>query len=306
MVRPVQKLTAMKIPVLVFLAIAGSAGAQTGLQQELRRKFEAELHRVDAAFDGVAGAQFIDLASGEKIGFNTEARMPTASVIKVPVLIELYRQAESKPGILTERRAVTAKTKAGGSGLLRLFGDGTSMVAIEDLATFMINISDNTAANMVIDEVGMENVNKLIASLGFKQMRLARHMMDSAAQARGDDNVASPAEGAEIMARIAGCNLPVNKESCSKIRRILEIPQAEHPSKDPIPRQVPIAFKWGSNEGVSTVWAIVNQPGRPYVMSIMTTYAGDAAPTVRALSAAAWAYYSRLARANPYGARVLR
>jgi beta-lactamase class A len=281
-------------------------GAQVDLKQELKHKFEAELHRVDAAFDGVAGAEFIDLTSGEKIGFNSGAVLPTASVIKVPVLIELYRQAESKPGLLTERREITAKTQAGGSGLLKMLGDGTSALAVEDLAKFMINISDNTAANMVIDEVGMDNVNKLIGSLGLKQMKLKRRMMDSAAQARDDDNVASPAEGAEIMARIARCELPVSKESCGKIRRILEIPQEPHPSKDPIPRQIPIAFKWGGNEGVSTAWAIVNQPGRPYVMSIMTTYAGDAAPTVRALSAAAWTYYSRLARANAYGTRVPR
>ena len=50
----------------------------------------------------MAGVEFIDLTSGEKIGFNSAAMMPTASVIKVPVLIELYRQAESKPGLLNE------------------------------------------------------------------------------------------------------------------------------------------------------------------------------------------------------------
>ena len=296
-----------KIPVLLVVAAwCVPAGAETDLRLELKRKFEAELHRVDAAFDGVAGAQFIDLTSGEAIGFNATAAMPTASAIKVPVLIELFRQAESKPGLLKERRTIDSKNQVNGSGILRLFGEGTSSLAVEDLAKLMINISDNTAANMVIDEVGMDKVNGLIATLGLKQMKLARRMMNSAAQARGEDNISSPADGAEIMARIARCELPVNKESCAAIRRILELPQEAHPSKDPIPRQIPIAFKWGGNEGVSTAWAIVNQPGRPYVISIMTTYAGDAAPTVRALSAAAWTYYSRLAKANSWGARVLR
>ena len=98
-----------------------------------------------------------------------------------------------------------------------MLGDGTSTLAVEDLAKFMINISDNTAANMVIDEVGMENVNKLIVSLGFKEMKLRRHMMDSPAQARGDDNTATPAEGAEIMARISRCELPLSKDSAEKL-----------------------------------------------------------------------------------------
>src|SRR6266481_548126 len=101
---PVTQLAAMQHKALVLLAVAmawsAPIGAQVDLKQELKRKFEAELHRVDAAFDGVAGAEFIDLTSGEKIGFNSAATMPTASVIKVPVLIELYRQAESKPGLL--------------------------------------------------------------------------------------------------------------------------------------------------------------------------------------------------------------
>ena len=290
----------------VALALCLPASAQLDLKQELRRKFEVELHRVDAAFDGVAAAEFIDISSGEKIGFNAAAQLPTASVIKVPVLVELFRQAESNPDLLAGRRTIGSKNQVAGSGLLRLFGDGTSALALEDIAKLMINISDNSAANIVIDEVGMNNVNSLLATLGLRQTKLARHMMDSAAQARGEDNVSSAADGAELMSRIARCDLPVSKDSCAKIRRILEIPQEAHPSKDPIPRQIAIAFKWGGNDGVSAAWAIVNQPARPYVMSIMTTYAGDAAPTVRALSAAAWAYYSRLAGANAYGTRVLR
>ena len=187
-----------------------------------------------------------------------------------------------------------------------MLGDGTSTLAVEDLAKFMINISDNTAANMVIDEVGMENVNKLIVSLGFKEMKLRRHMMDSPAQARGDDNTATPAEGAEIMARISRCELPLSEDSAEKFGRSWRFRRSRILRRDPIPRQIPIAFKWGGNEGVSTAWAIVNQPGRPYVMSIMTTYAGDAAPTVRAFQPPRGTYYWRLARANPYGARVLR
>ncbi len=280
--------------------------AQVDLKQELKRKFETELHRADATFDGVAGFQFIDLTSGEKIGLNADSIFPTASVIKVPVLIEFFRQAEKKPGMLAERRAITTKNQTAGSGILKILGDGTSALALEDLARLMINLSDNTASNIVIEEVGIANVNNLIASLGLRQMKLARRMMDFAAQARGEDNVSSPADGAAIMARIARCDLPLSKESCAKVRQFLETPQDAHPAKDPIPHNIPIAFKWGSNEGVATVWAIVNQPGQPYVMSIMTAHGGDSGPTIRALSAAAWTYYSRLAKANSFDARVLR
>ena len=135
-------------------------------------------------------------------------------------------------------------------------------------------------------------------------MKLQRKMLARDASAHGTENIATPAEGATLMTKIAQCEVPVSKASCDRVRQILEIPQDPHPAKDPIPRDIPIAFKWGGLEGVVNGWAIVGLPDRPYVFAIMSTYGEeDGAASVRAASAAAFAYYSRLARANPYGVR---
>jgi beta-lactamase class A len=150
----------------------------------------------------------------------------------------------------------------------------------------------------------MQNVNDLIASLGLRTMKLQRKMLDRERQARGEDNISSPADAATLMTKIARCDLPISKPSCDRARQILEIPQPSHPGKDPIPSDIPIAFKWGGNTGVSTAWAIVDLPGRPYVFAIMTSFGMDNAPAVRAASAAAFEYFSLLAGANPYGGRV--
>jgi len=72
--------------------------AQVNLQEELRNKFETELKRVNDNFHGVLGAQFVDLTDGRKISLNADGVFPTASTIKVPILLELFRQAELKPG----------------------------------------------------------------------------------------------------------------------------------------------------------------------------------------------------------------
>jgi beta-lactamase class A len=63
----------------------------------------------------------------------------------------------------------------------------------------MIVLSDNTAANMLIEIVGMENVNRTMTSLGLKQTRLQRKMLDTAASARGEENLSTPAEAARLM-----------------------------------------------------------------------------------------------------------
>jgi beta-lactamase class A len=274
--------------------------AQADMPQELRAKFETELKHISENFHGVLGAEFVDLTDGQKITINADSVFPTASTIKVAILIELFRQSEQKPGLLKQQRPFTSNV---GGGMTRLLS-ADSMVAIEDIAKIMINLSDNAATNILIDEVGMDNVNRLISSLGFTHMKLQRKMLASDLSAHGQENIATPAEGAALMTKLAQCELPISKASCDRARQILEIPQDSQPAKDPIPRNIPIAFKWGGLEGVVNGWAIVNLPDRPYVFSIMSTYGEeDGAVAVRAVSAAAFSYYSRLARSNPYGVR---
>ena len=77
--------------------ISTNVYAQTDMRVELRKKFEAELQKLNDSFDGAFGAQFVDLTDGQKISINAENIFPTASTIKVPILIELFRQADQKP-----------------------------------------------------------------------------------------------------------------------------------------------------------------------------------------------------------------
>ena len=292
---------------LVILAIAlttsVSSFAQDTMQRDLKTKFESDLRTIQTNFHGIIGAEFVDLTDGAKVSMNADAVFPSASTIKVAILLELFRQADQKPDLLKQQRPFVADPQTAGTGIARLISPGSSL-SVEDIAKIMINMSENTATNLIIDEVGMDNVNKLIATMGFHTMKLQRKMLAREASARGQENLSSPAEGAEIMSRIAQCELPISKASCQRVRQILEIPQDPHPAKDPIPRNIPIAFKWGGLEGVVNGWAIVNLPDRPYVFSIMSTYGEeDGAAAVRAASEAAFHYYSRLARANPYGVR---
>jgi hypothetical protein len=105
------------------------------------------------------------------------------------------------------------------------------------------------------------------------------------------------------MEKIASCELPMSPASCARVREILEIPKGG-PVRTPVPSSVPIAFKPGGITGVTTVWALVGLPGRPYVLSVMTNYGGNGGAVVEAASAAAYRYFSKLAGATPHGTRV--
>ncbi|MBX7198982.1 MAG: class A beta-lactamase-related serine hydrolase [Rhodospirillaceae bacterium] len=291
------------------LGMAAPSSAQApdmrpDLRKDLRAKFEASLKKFNDDFEGAFAAAFIDLTDGQRVMINPDVVMATASTIKVSILVELFRQAEQKPGLLRQQRPFKSNDATSRSGMGRLLS-ADSAVSVEDIAKMMINLSENTATNLLIDEVGMENVNKNNAAMGLKTMKLRRKMLDSDSQARGDENVSSAADGAALMYKIATCDLPVSRDSCARIRQIMEIPQPDHPAKDPIPANVPVAFKWGGLEGVSNGWGIVNLPDRPYIFIIMTSYGPrDPSATVRGASQLAFDYYGRLARSNDYGSRV--
>lgn len=269
----------------------------------LRGKLQAELNHIDDSFRGVLGVELIDLTNGDRIGLNDNRVFPTASTIKVAILTELFRQSEHQPGLLRKQLPFVAGEETRYDGMARLIGPGSSL-AVEDVARLMINLSDNTATNLLIDQVGMGHVNALMASLGLRTIQLRRKMLHFTDEAQDRENVASPADAAQLMAKIARCELPLKKASCAAMLQILEIPKTPFPATDPIPEDVPIAFKPGWLEGVLNGWGIVELPGRPYVFAIMTTFGTDNAVTVRAASAAAFNYFSRLAHANRYGARV--
>ena len=142
-------------------------------------------------------------------------------------------------------------------------------------------------------------------SLGVGAVKLQRKMIQPLASARGEENIATPAAAAQLMRRVAECALPMSREHCATVRRILELPKSGTiPSS--VPAGVRVAWKPGGIEGVQTAWGIVDLPGRPYVVVAMMNYAdGDgASAALREVSDAAYQYYRRRARASGFGVRV--
>ena len=290
---------------LTLGSAARTLGAQSAHRALLAEKLRADLRRIADETRGVVGAQVIDLTTGDRIGVNDTLTFPQGSAIKIPLLIELYRQDGTGQLKLSTRVPVRQADRTGGSGLLLNLGDGTSELSLGDLAMFMITVSDNTATNMLIDRVGMDRVNALTRELGVPQVKLQRKMIRPKESAAGNENIATPAAAATIMAKIASCELPMSKERCGELRRLLEIPKGG-PIEASVPEGVRVAWKPGDIEGVNTAWGLVDLPGRPYVVVGMVNYsdADDAMRALRRIADAAYGYFHVLARSTPYGARV--
>src|SRR5215475_4709938 len=277
--------------------------AQDANRELLRRKLASEIEEIANSHDGVMRVAIKDLTTGEEILINDQLSFPTGSSIKIPILIELHKQAAEGKYKLTDQRWVERQDKVGGSGVIVNFGDHTSQLSLSDLATLMIALSDNTATNMLIDQVGMANVNRTLDELGLKQIRLRRKMIDQAASARGDENTATPREAMTLMEKLYRGQV-INKQLSDDALKILKV-RKDSPIPRLLPAGVEIANKPGSIEGVACDWAVIYVPNRPYAIAVMTNYDREGADDVIAkMSKLAYDYFARLSRSTGYGARV--
>ena len=171
---------------VVLLASASAQNASPAQKQQvLWQKLEASIAEVDRNLDGVLGVAIEDLTSGQKFVLRGDEVFPQASSIKIAVLAELYRQAQAgklKPQRHLHRAGVRPRTGQRHHGGLT---PGVTKITLHDLATMMVAVSDNSATNVLIDRVGMENVNALMDTLGLTHTRLRRKMMDLKAAGEG-------------------------------------------------------------------------------------------------------------------------
>lgn len=295
--------SALAFALVALAATPVPTSAQEEHLEMLGQKFQAGLEEIAQAYEGMAGIHVVDLTTGERFVVDDHLVFPQASAIKIPILLELFRRSENDPGLLRRRVEMTDEIRTAGSGVLQVLTDGGSALSLEDYAIYMVVHSDNTATNVLIDELGMESINALSSSLGASQTLLQRHMIRPEESARGNENLSTPRDAALIMERIASCDLPMSASACARVREILEIYKGG-PVRTPVPRSVHIAFKPGGITGVATVWALVDVPDRPYVLSVMSNYGGNGGAVVEAASALAYDYFSRLSGITEYGTRV--
>lgn len=266
-------------------------------------KLTTTLNHMAADYDGVMGIYVKDLTSGQTFSVNPDTIFPQASSIKIPLLIELMRQAQSGKINLNARVDIHRDALVGGSGVLQFFSDNGSSISIHDLAILMILLSDNSATNLLIDRVGMNSVNSMLDGLGLHNTRLARKMIDIPAEQADRENHSTPREMAALIEQLYAGKL-LDAEHTKATLEILEYPK-ESPLRAGVPENITVAEKPGSLNGAQCDSGIVLLEGRPYIISVMTTYNHtDGNAAITSVSRVVFDYFDRLAHSNSYGVRV--
>ena len=292
--------TTIAIAALTLALLPAGAGA-TEKEDALVAKLRARIEAVDTSLDGVLGLSLVDVKTGATVMELRPAEpFPTASSIKLAVLYELYRQAEE--GRIDLAALTTPPLpRVKGGGVLQELGSGVT-VSWHDLAVMMMGWSDNEATNLLIDKIGMDAVNRRLDALRLPGVRLRRKMMDLEAARAGRENVGTPGEMRRLAETVfAGTGL--SPERARDMRTLAAMPK-DSPFRKVLPETVTIMDKPGELEGVRCVSAVVDVPGRPYAISIMTAYLRsdqDGEKAIRDISAAVYETFDRLARSSDLG-----
>ena len=223
--------------------------AKTGAQmQELQEDLEAEIGRLG----GKWSLYLKRLDTDQVIGINEDEKMVAASLIKLFIAGEFYRQTNE------------------------------NMLDIEKygrLPDSMISVSDNGAANTLIGAVGMENVNRFAAENGFKATELNRRMLES----NGKENYTSAKDCGVMLEQVLEGKY-VDQKSSDRILQDLRDQQRTWKIPAGIPSDVPTGNKTGELGSVDNDAAIVWAPSCNYVLCIMSSGAGGRIPEIVRLS----------------------
>jgi beta-lactamase class A len=287
---------------LISTCFSQTPVSSSGKQKVLWQKLESRIEQVDQHLDGVMGIAIEDLTSGDHYFLHGDEVFAQASSIKIAVLANLYFEAQQGKLKLTDLYTVQASDLVPDSDIMNGLTPGITRITLRDLATMMVAVSDNAATNVLIDRVGMQNVNAMLDSLGLTHTRLRRKMMDLEAAKQGRENISTPKEMMSLLDAVYHGKL-LNQESTDDFLKVLST------NKDSfIPRHLPpdlkIANKPGELEAIRNDSGIVFVEGRPYVICVMTGYLHNEREGEEAISQVSletWRMFDRLSRATEYG-----
>jgi beta-lactamase class A len=293
---------------LIFLigSLSLTALSQSAKPSPQMERLRAHLLELVNAFPGTMGVAVRDITTGQTISINGDRLFPMASAYKIPILVEVFRQAEARKFSLDDRIQLAESDRTLGSGILTLMSPGLSPT-IKDLATLMIILSDNQATDILLNKVGAENVTATMRSLGLKNIRVDRttfemirdylalmdtsaagkskeHLMNrprldtatpervaqaDAAFAKIEKDVASPLDMALLLEKIVKGEA-ASEASCRQMMTILNRQQFNHRLPRYLPEGTGFAHKTGTIGSTTNDAGVMFVRGNPIALVVFT------------------------------------
>jgi beta-lactamase class A len=193
--------------------------------------------------------------NGDRFEHNAEQQYRAASTVKIPLMIEIYRQVDRGERSLMDEYIVNDADRANGSGVMLHLHSGAKL-NLNDLIYLMISISDNTTTNVLIDYAGMGAVNATMCELGMTNSTLGRKMKGRPAQGDEQENWATASDYVTVLQAILDSRA-ASAGSCERMIAMLETQQNSCRISRFLPEGEDI--RWGSKTG--SVTGVTNDVG---------------------------------------------
>ncbi len=227
------------------------------------------------AHKGKVGVAVKNLKTGESFGDHADQPMPTASLIKFPVMVETYRQAAEGRVDLKKPVVLREADKVSGSGILtNHFSDGATF-PLRDAVRLMIVYSDNTATNLVLDQIGLKSTAETMEKMGYPNTKIHAkvfHRETSVFPERSKQfglGSTTPAEMIRLCDALEKRELVSPKASDEMLAHMLACAD-----RDKFPRFLPagakVAFKTGSLDDCKTAAGVIYTSSGPTALCVMT------------------------------------
>ncbi len=268
----------MLIPLLALVAIG--AGSDS-----LKAAIDARVAQVPGA---IVGVSYRDLQTGDSLDVNAADSFHAASTMKVPVMIELFRQAQrgwirlDQPLLLVNQFGSIVdgspfSVDAADDSDSLMYTKVGQRVPVRELLERMIVRSSNLATNALIAVVGAERANATAHDLGAARIKVLRGVEDQKAFDAGLSNSTTSGDLAALMRAIEE-NRAASAQSCAEMRAVLLRQEFNDGIPAGVPPGTPVAHKTGQITAVLHDAAIVYPRGRkPYVLVVLTRAIPDEA-----------------------------
>lgn len=184
---------------------------------------------------------------GEHWNYQGNKAFPSASTVKIPIMVEIYRMLDQSELSLDDLHVLQASEKSNGSGVLRHMHSGLTL-KLSDLLYLMIAISDNTATNILTNKASVTRINATMRDLGMRDSSLGRPMVGRLAIPGEEENLATANDYVHVIEAIIDGHA-ASVKACEAMRATLQLQHNQHRIGRHVPREND--FFWGSKIGTN-------------------------------------------------------
>ena len=263
------------LPAMGLALVAASSASADESKAVASTTLESRVAPLIRAHKGKVAVAIKHLATGESFGYRAADPMPTASLIKFPVMVEAYRQAAANKIDLNAMIVLKEQDKVPGSGVLTSHFSAGARFKLRDAVRLMIAFSDNTATNLVLDATGIGATAATMEKLGYPHTKIHSKVFrrDTSVFPERSKEFGLGSTTADEMVRLCEAlhrKQLVSPQACDEMLGHLRACEDKDKFSKLLPPQTKIAFKTGSLSDTRTAAGIIEWPAGPVALCVLS------------------------------------